>query len=348
MTPVTRFLLSLLAGIASAMLLAAARVPLPWFLGPLLTGMIATAGRWPVHVPLPVGRIMVVPLGIFLGSQFSWMSLRVLAQDSVLLLAGLLLALMSAAWVSFLTYRALGHDFATAYYCSMPGGVAEMTLLGEACGADARSVSISHTGRILLVVTSLSLVVPLLPGAAPAIYRQSLAVQNQLGTAALDMVFLGVIGIMGVCLGRLLRLGAAYLIGPMIVSAVWGFVRDTPVLLPSGLIECSQLIVALAIASRLRASNQSSVLSVLAQALMATVAALAVVATIAGCVAVASGSSFRSVLLAYAPGGLTETSLIAVGLHVDVNLIATAHLLRIFIVTLGAGSLYRWLSTRGH
>ncbi|HEU01584.1 MAG TPA: hypothetical protein ENH89_14865, partial [Aurantimonas coralicida] len=54
-----------------------------------------------------------------------------------------------------------------------------------------------------------------------------------------------------------------------------------------------------------------------------------------------SGLPLLDLLLAYSPGGLTETSLIALALHVEVAFVATHHIMRVFLVMTSAGLVFR-------
>ena len=58
--------------------------------------------------------------------------------------------------------------------------------------------------------------------------------------------------------------------------------------------------------------------------------------------AVAHVSSYKPVplILAYSPGGLAEMSLIALALHTEVAFVAAHHIIRVFLVMIGAGPLF--------
>ena len=70
---------------------------------------------------------------------------------------------------------------------------------------------------------------------------------------------------------------------------------------------------------------------------------LGVTAAFALVVAPATGSPPASVVLAYAPGGLAEMSLVALALGADVAYVAVHHIFRIMFVILGAPLVVRRL-----
>jgi uncharacterized membrane protein AbrB (regulator of aidB expression) len=58
------------------------------------------------------------------------------------------------------------------------------------------------------------------------------------------------------------------------------------------------------------------------------------------------GQTTQQVLLAYAPGGLTEMSLVAIAMNGDVAYIALHHLARIVVLIAIAPSILSWLAKR--
>jgi uncharacterized membrane protein AbrB (regulator of aidB expression) len=62
---------------------------------------------------------------------------------------------------------------------------------------------------------------------------------------------------------------------------------------------------------------------------------------VAGIVQAAFGADLVQMILAYAPGGLTEMSLVAVALHAEVAFVATHHVIRVALVTILAGFVFR-------
>jgi uncharacterized membrane protein AbrB (regulator of aidB expression) len=55
-----------------------------------------------------------------------------------------------------------------------------------------------------------------------------------------------------------------------------------------------------------------------------------------------TGQSADQILLAYAPGGLTEMSLVALALHAEAAFVATHHVARILMVIVAAPLVFRF------
>jgi hypothetical protein len=56
-----------------------------------------------------------------------------------------------------------------------------------------------------------------------------------------------------------------------------------------------------------------------------------------------TGLPYNAVLLALAPGGLPEMTLIALSLHIDLALVVSHHLVRVLFINLAVPVLYRLL-----
>jgi len=127
-------------------------MPLPWMMGAAVLATAASLsgariGVWPL-----LRQIMLVVLGVMLGSGFSPGLV-----DALPHWIGSIVALMALTFVSgFLAYLffryVAGFDRATAFFSGIPGGLAEMIAVGGAMGGDDRKISLAHAVRILVVV----------------------------------------------------------------------------------------------------------------------------------------------------------------------------------------------------
>lgn len=140
---------------AGGSLAAFAGLPLAWMLGAL--GATTAAALSGLRVPGGLRTAMVAVLGIMLGSAFTpqiFVDLgRWLYGPLVLVVY---LALVAALGLVYFR-RLAKFDPVTAYFSAMPGGLSEMALVGEAMGGDARTISLVHSVRILLLVLTIPL-----------------------------------------------------------------------------------------------------------------------------------------------------------------------------------------------
>ncbi|MEE8499200.1 MAG: AbrB family transcriptional regulator [Kiloniellales bacterium] len=336
--------LALAVGIAGGWLAFQLRLPLPWMIGAMSVTTAAAALGAPITMPLGFRQVMVAVLGTMLGSGFSPEMLAHLG-DWALSLCTLALYGAAAGGAGLVYFRRLwGYDPVTAYFAAMPGGLAEMTLVGAEMGGDARIISLTHASRVLLVVLALPFAFQVLigydPGARPAIGLPLAEV------AAADLAILAGCGALGFVLARALRLPAAAVVGPMILSGavhLAGWTSATP---PFELVAAAQVVIGTAIGCRFAGVSTRLLSRTVVAAAGGTVVLLSATIAFALALAELTGLPVVALMLAFSPGGLAEMSLIAIAIGADAAFVATHHVVRIFLIVVLAPLAFRVMKRR--
>ena len=324
---------TLAVGTAGGALFAWLNLPLAWMLGAMVATTLASLGGMKFYVPGPMRSIMVAIIGVLLGASFTPEILDQ-ARDWPLTIGCLLLYLGFLVGILFLYFhRVVGLDVPTAYFSATPGGLSEMVITGAAMGADDRTIALIHTSRVLLVV----LTIPLWYRFMTGVTTTPSAMGPSIGAIGLtDVAVLGACAVVGVVAGRLIRLPAYRLSGPLLASAVvhaTGLNESAP---PWEVVAVAQIVVGSAIGARFTGVPVRRVLGLMAAALVSTVLMLAATVSFALVLASATGLDWRSIVLAYAPGGLAEMSLIALSLGIETAFVATHHVIRIGLIVVAA------------
>ena len=314
-------------------------LPLPWMLGPLGFCTLAALFRLPVAAPVVVRPPMAATIGVMLGAAFTPQVLGHISLWAVPV-GGLVVFLSLSALVCITYLRVVGGlDHVTAYYAGMPGGLSDMVLLADQHGANPRTVALVHASRALLIIFGLPFILQYAlgvdlsarQGAAAAVHPFSL----------LSLTWLAGTAIVGVIVGHYLRLPAKALLGSMVVSAslhLTGLSSSTP---PTILLNAAQLVLGATIGCRFLGASHREALNALWLSVGSSILLLGLTF---GCAFVVSGISEYEVvplILAYSPGGLTEMSLLALALGIEVAFVAAHHILRLFLVIAGAAGLSR-------
>lgn len=334
-----KLLFALAIGTAGGWLAHWAALPLAWMIGAMLATTGAAIAGAPMELPQPLRNVFVAVLGVMLGSGFTPALLPRLGEWTLSLSALLAYTAASAAIGYVFLRRLCGHNRSTAYFAAMPGGLSEMILVGSAMGGDGRVISLIHASRILLVVLSLPFAFQAVLGYDPA--SQPIAGLPAAELGWLDLGILGLCALLGTPLAKALRVPAAQIVGPMVLSAVVHLAGLTTAAPPVELVAAAQVVIGTAIGCRFGGTTLRFVGRVVLQAAGLTALLLAVTLASALVVHWATALPTPSLILAYAPGGLAEMSLVALALALDAAFVATHHIVRIFLVVVLAPISYR-------
>lgn len=326
-------------GAAGGALFAWLELPLAWMIGAMVLTTAAAVAGAEIALPPPMRSAIIVVLGVMLGSAFTPDLLGRMPQWGFSLAALLAYIALATAGVAAY-YRRAGYDRTTAYFAAAPGGLAEMMLLGAAAGGDERAILLSHGLRILLLVLVVPFGFRLFGGYEPAAAAEAVA------AAPLDLLILAGCGLLGFLLARPLRIPAPALVGPMALSAAVHLAGLTASRPPEELVALAQLVMGTAVGCRFVGIPFARLAQGLLLALGATAILLALAAAFALLLPALAPLSPAGVLLAFAPGGLAEMSLIALALGIDAAFVSAHHVARIFLVVMLLPPAYRLLRRR--
>jgi membrane AbrB-like protein len=330
---------ALAIGTAGGALFFALNMPLAWMMGAMVLTTLAALFGVSLHVPGRLRAVMVAILGVLLGSTFTPEALDRVLEWPITLASLVLYLVVVTGMLYFYFRRVMGFDPATAYFSATPGGLNEMVIVGRAMGGDDRAIALVHGARILLVVLTL-----------PFWFRYAYGVGSAGGGAGtgtlaglgwLDGSVLVACAIVGPVIGKLLRLPAYRLVGPMLASAavhIAGLTGSAP---PMELVATAQVVIGSAIGARFAGSPLKWVLKIIAASIGSTSLMLGATLAFAWVLAPLSGIPFAPIVLAFAPGGLAEMSLIALALGIETAFVATHHVARIAMIVIAAPLVFR-------
>src|SRR5216117_1857520 len=137
---------------ASGALFSALRAPLPWMIGPLLAMALGKFLSAEVAAPRGGRSAGQLVIACALGLYFTPAVAGEVAAHWYLLVAAAMLAILLAYGSGWFLMRSAGLDATTALFASVPGGAAEMTILGERHGARSDRVVLAQSLRVVIVV----------------------------------------------------------------------------------------------------------------------------------------------------------------------------------------------------
>ncbi|MBM3586050.1 MAG: AbrB family transcriptional regulator [Alphaproteobacteria bacterium] len=321
--------IALACGVAGGSIFFRLGLPLPWMMGAMVATTVAAVAGAPVALPHRLRTVMIVVLGVMLGSAFTPDVIERAGPWAVSL--GLLVPFIVLATGASLIYhrRIAGYEPVTAYFASAPGGLTDMTIMGGALGGDERTIALTHSARIFLVVMLIPTAFRLFGG-----FDGAQRANPFVPLDAIDAAVLAACGVAGYLAANALRVPAGALVGPAVASAALHLPGVTDSALPGWSVAVAQIVVGTAIGCRFAGVAVRTVGRVLALALGSLMILVIIAGLITAFANALTGLDPRILVLAYAPGGMAEMALVALALGLDPALVTTHHVARIFLVVL--------------
>jgi len=339
---IARQALALLIGIAGGALADFVSMPLPWMLGSMLATTAAAVSGLPILSPAALRPVVTPVIGVLLGSS---VTLAVLRGAVTWLPSMLLLPVMLAvsAGLSYRVYtRVGGYDRTTAWFASAPGGLNEMILIGNAFGGDERRIALAHGSRVLFTVSFIGLWYGLVLGVSsasgggrPWVLLSALRAQ--------DLALLAGCAILGAMLGHRLRIPAGVMFVPMILSSLVHVTGLSTVPPPTIFVIAAQVVLGSVVGARFAGVSLSRIRRDALLGLSTAILMLASAVGFAELSHLVSGIDTAQALLAYAPGGLTEMSLLALAMGESPAFVSVTHIVRLVMVIASAPLIFRKL-----
>jgi hypothetical protein len=325
-----------LAAIVGAVVAWFVKVPLPWLLGPLfataLVGLLGAPIR-PIRYGRTVGQVVI---GGAIGVQFTTAIL--LALLSLLpLMAGVAVVSIVVGAVGALLLMWLGHvDKTTAFFATIPGGVAEMVNLAPRYGAELEPIMVAQTLRVgLIVAVAPFLVVQVAQGATTTVALAS------------DIPWPVVIPLLAASTiaGALLAYFTfpnAWFLGAIAAGMLFASLGFADGRMPKEVLIPAQVLIGAALGVQFRREFVTRLLRLLLASSVVVAFLSIVMALIAVGVAVAFAMPVPTLVLAFAPAGMAEMVLTAKLLGLDGTVVAGFQLVRIVLILILCRPAY-WL-----
>lgn len=317
-------------------------LPLPWLLGPIFACLTAAMLGVPMRSLKPINEATRMVLGVAVGATLTPPVLATFpAMWPTLMLVPVMVASVGLVGVPYFR-RLWGYDPATAYYSAMPGGLQDMLLFGEEAGGNVRTLSLIHATRVTVIVVAL-------PFLLKGVWGADLG--NPPG-ASLGVVPVHEMGLMGLCAivgwwgARRIGLFGAAILGPMIVTgaaAMSGLLENRP---PAEAIWAAQFFIGVTIGCKYVGITWGEIRRDLAAGLGFCGILIVLTLIFVEGVYLAGLAPGMETLLAFAPGGQAELTVLALIVGADVAFVVAHHILRIFVVILGAPIVVRMLGDK--
>ena len=307
-------------------------LPLPWLLGPIFACLIAALLGVPLRGIKIVNETMRTILGVAVGATFTPMILAsMMGMWPTLLMIPVMVLAIGAIGVPYFQ-RIWGFDFATSYYSTMPGGLQDMLVFGEEAGGNVRTLSLIHATRVLVIVVALPFLLQDIWDAdlttPPGVPAATIS-----GTQLALMVFCAIAGWR---IAKWVGMFGASILGPMILTAIMalaGILQHRP---PVEAVWLAQFFIGMTVGSKYAGVTMQEIKRDLTAGFGFCVILILLTIAFAETIYVLGLAPPMETLLAFAPGGQAELTILALIVGADMAFVIAHHVLRIFVVILGA------------
>lgn len=314
------------------------RFPLPWMLGAMLFSTTIRMLERPVRIPTQTRQLGQVLVASSVGLSFTPEALQImgtlLAPMVLAALVTILLAFCVAAVLMWLTKV----EAITAILASLPLGPVESAVLAEKQNVPPGPIVFAQTLRIIFLVVLVPPLIVLLDGTV----LDPVAVMRNVEWTARGALILFAFGLGGSLIAQRLGLGNPFFIGALAGAALCAALSLPITPFPYPVLACAQVFLGIWLGAvfdrdlirRARGFIPGSILTSLL--LVGLCAAMGVVLTYL------TGQPWQVMILATAPGSVTEMALTAKILQEGLALVTAFHLVRIFIILPFAPLIISW------
>ena len=305
--------------------------PLPYMLGAMTATMVASIAGAPLAMPRWLRNGLAPVLGVLFGSLVQVSDLPALGE--IVLMAGLVMChLLLTIGLGWLYFRWAGVDPVTSYFAAVPGNFSDMVMLADQLGANVRVVALVHSARLVIAVAAISFGLRYILGIDPV----QMVISEGPPPGLFDLAILAASAVIGYGLGVLLRIPAPQMFGPLFVSVAIHAVGLTQSSPPHWAIAAAQVFLGVFAGVRFVGVRLDKVWRILLFAVIWAFVLLGIVAAFA----VVAGNllDIHSSLpvMAFAPGGFAEISILSIAAGVSLAFVSTVQLIRmLFTIFIG-------------
>ncbi|MFZ5734409.1 MAG: AbrB family transcriptional regulator [Pseudomonadota bacterium] len=320
---------ALAIGAAGGLLFAWASLP-----GGLISGSMiavaaaALAGRRLAMPPWAV-QIILMTLGVSLGSMVSPELLAGMARYPVSLVLLAAATFIATFGSSLYLQRVHGWDRTSAFLAGTPGALSQITMLATEKGADVAGIAVVQTMRVIALTASLPILLAVLGVSAPPG-----AAAHPLTASPTALAVLAVTAVLVSYALHRLNFPASWMFGAMLGSSI---LHGTGLViggLPDGVYAMALIGIGALIGTRFAKISVATLLRHMKAAIGSFVVAIAVSSVFVAFIVLGLGAKFSDTVVAFAPGAMDSMLALALTLHIDPLFVGAHHLARFMFVSI--------------
>ncbi len=332
---IVRPLAGLALGAAAGWACSRLGTPIPWMLGPLLTlALVRVAGANVTSIPggRQTGQWII---GTSLSLYFTPHVVREVVGWWPLLLAGAVFSIALGYIAGLALARVARIDRTTGIFASVPGGAAEMSVLGERFGARVDRVAAAQSLRLLIVVAVIPTAYALL-----GVHGADTYVPGMTAFSANGLALLMIATAAGGFVAKALNLPNAFVLGALAVGIPLTAAEINLSTMPTLASNVGQWLLGCALGTRFERDFLKGAPRFVTAVAATVLGAIVVSAAFGWIAAQISALHPATLVLGTAPGGIAEMCVTAKVLQLGVPLVTAFHVTRVVALLLCTAPLF--------
>ncbi|KEF37864.1 membrane protein AbrB duplication [Schinkia azotoformans MEV2011] len=324
-------------------------LPIPWLLGSMTAILITSHFRSVQFLTWPrwfrdTGLIIV---GYSIGLSFTQSSLlQMIGKLPSMLLITLTITIIAAIG-AYLVSRLSGVDYPTVLTGSIPGGLTQMIIFAEEVkGIDITTVTFFQVTRMLMIVIFVPLLIfsPLFPMGESPVTSGTLLNEASLKDFPVQLLILFLIlSFIFAKIAKKLKLPTAYLVGPILGTAILNILGFGGPAVPSSLLDLSQLMIGGYIGLLLKPERLQNKAKIIPLALLNGLVMVCASFALSFIFVHFYQFSLATSFLSLAPGGMEQMGIIAHEVNADLSMVTGYQLFRLFFIYFAVPPILKWV-----
>ena len=334
-----KFLLVIAISIPSAILADYFKLPLAWFLGPMLATSVGALLGLKIKIPRLILSSILILLGLYIGN---YIDRELFAQIHEWVFTSFIMfvyIILSIFLVSIYLQKFSKYEKKKSIFSAAPGALGPLMILAEDQKTDLSHVATSHLIRLIIIVTVFPFFVNSYYDAEFGDFVQdNLKDQN-----TLHLLILISFSIFLIFLFDKLKVPAALLSGTLIASGLLQLTSIASYQISPKVVDYCLLILGASVGCRFANKTFSEIAKNALHSFVATflLVALGIIAAIAASLVI--DKNIFTLLLSYCPGGIYEVAVIAILFDLDPEFVSFHHIIRLLMILFVVPIILRFL-----
>lgn len=301
-------------------------VPLGWMVGAMVATGICAASGLKIMLPPQLRWLVLSVIGVYLGASFSPDVLSWLSRSAITVVVMCAMVALVTLIASVVMVLALKCNAVTAVTSCVPGGFSTMVLLAGEHGGDEKVVAIVQLVRMIMVIGTISLLARFSLETEVVAYEQIIQTR--------ELGYAGALALAGLLIGVLAKMPIMCMFVPMAAGAFLQLGSFTHLILPSEPLAVALVVLGTSVGVQWKNFRGEILLKCLLTGFVLGLFLISVAYGTAVSLAHLLELDLLPTVLALAPGGVAEISLISVALNIEPSFVVLHHLLRVVFILL--------------